>query len=254
VTTVLLLQPSETHPPGPLRQWLHDGGVQLRIIRPFAGDAVPHGVAGVDAVVCLGGELDADDDQRGPWLPDIRALLAEAVRERVPVLAIGLGAQLLALATGGVVGVMAEGPEAGLRLVAKRDAAATDPLLADLPFTPDVVQFHRAEITRLPASATLLAVAPQCTNQAFRVGASAWGLQFHIETTPELLLQWMLAEPEVAAVMPASTEVDGVLEQGHQDVAETWEPIVRRFAELAGQPRGSGVGRARVDLPLLGDL
>lgn len=253
VTTVLVLQLSETNPLGPMEQWLLDAGVQLRTVRPYAGDSVAGSLEGVDAVVCLGGEMDAADDVSFPWLPQVRALLSVAVRQGVPVLALCLGAQLLALAAGGAVRAMPAGPEAGLRLVAKRDAAAGDPLLAGLPFTPDVVQFHRAEVSRLPASAQLLAVSEHCTNQAFRVGSCAWGLQFHIETTPDLLRQWMAASPEVTDAMPLSNSEDGVLEQGHLDMAETWAPIVRRFAELAALPAGSGVGEGRVYLPLLGE-
>jgi len=240
-TTVLVLQPAETNPLGPMEQWLLDAGAALVVVRPWADDAVPSTLTGVDAVVCLGGEMDADDDAAFPWLVQVRALLGDAVRQRIPVLAICLGAQLLALATGGAVRTMPNGSEAGIRLVAKRDAAATDPLLATLPFTPDVVQFHSAEVSQLPGNSTLLAVSEHCPNQAFRVGTSAWGLQFHIETTAELVREWMACSPEVAGAM-----VD--LEQGHRDVAETWAPIVERFVELAK----SGF-QGLAELPLLGE-
>jgi GMP synthase-like glutamine amidotransferase len=240
VTTVLVLQPSATNPLGPMEQWLIDAGATLRTVRPWAEDTVPSELTGIDAVVCLGGEMDADDDAAHPWLAPVRALLADAVRQRIPVMAICLGAQLLALATGGAVHPMANGPEIGIRLVAKRDAAAMDPLLATLPFTPDVMQFHNAEVSRLPGNATVLAVSEHCPNQAFRIGPSAWGLQFHIETTAELVREWMACSPEVADTL-------GDLEQGHRDVAETWAPIVTRFVELAASDF-----RGRPDLPLLG--
>lgn len=252
MTTVLVLQPSAGNPLGPMQDWLLDGAAELTIVRPYLGEQIPVSLDGVDAMVCLGGETNANDDVASPWLIPLRALLSAAVGQRVPLLAICLGAQLLAVATGGAVRPMDAGPESGLRLVAKRDAAATDPLLSGLPFTPDVVQFHQDEVSRLPAAAQLLAVSEHCTNQAFRVGPAAWGLQFHIETTPELFREWMAQEPEVAAALPASTHVPGVLEQGHSDVAETWAPIVRRFVELASRGPGKGVGEGRVDLPVLG--
>lgn len=249
MTTLLVLQPSITDPVGPLGQWLVDAGAQLRVVRPYLGEQIPGELTGVDAVVCLGGEMSADDDAGHPWLPAIRALLARAVAEQVPVLALCLGAQLLALATGGAVRPMPQGPEVGLRLVAKRDAAATDPLLADLPFTPDVVQFHSDEVRTLPAGATLLAVSPHCTNQAFRVGPSAWGLQFHIETTPELMRQWMREDPVVAELVPAAQHDEQVLTQAHLDLAETWQPVARRFVQMSEHPPVR-----RRELPLLGSL
>lgn len=239
--TLLVLEPSALDPIGPLGTWLSGAGAALRVVRPHAGDPVPADLTGIDGVVCLGGEMGAADDAGHPWLPAVRAVLAVAVAERVPVLAICLGAQLLALACGGGVRTMPQGPEAGVRLVAKRDAAAEDPLLSELPFTPDVVQFHSDEVSRLPAGSTLLAVSPHCTNQAFRVGPSAWGLQFHVETTPELLRVWMAEEPDVAALVPRSQHPGAehsaeVLERAHSDLAETWGPVARRFVVLCEHP------------------
>lgn len=239
--TLLVLEPSATDPLGPLGSWLVGAGAELRVLRPYAGDPVPTGLIGVDGLVCLGGEMGAGDDEAHPWLPTVRGLLATAVAERVPVLGICLGAQLLALACGGSVALMAKGPEVGVRLVAKRDAAASDPLLAELPFTPDVVQFHSDEVSRLPAGATVLAVSPHCVNQAFRVGPSAWGLQFHVETTPELLRAWMDEDPAAAALVPRSQHPSSprspdVLAQAHVDLAEIWEPVARRFVALCANP------------------
>ena len=72
-------------------------------------------------------------------------------------------------------------------LVAKRDAADADPVFGPLPLSPDVIQWHHDEITELPPGATLLASSPRYAHQAFRVGRHVYGLQFHIETTPEIV-------------------------------------------------------------------
>jgi GMP synthase-like glutamine amidotransferase len=44
----------------------------------------------------------------------------------------------------------------------------------------------------LPPDAEALASNATYPNQAFRVGDAAWGLQFHIETTAEMVLTWAL--------------------------------------------------------------
>ena len=54
---------------------------------------------------------------------------------------------------------------------------------------PDVLQFHSDAITALPGTAELLAASTPYSNQAFRIGPNAYGLQFHIETTPQKV-QW----------------------------------------------------------------
>ena len=69
----------------------------------------------------------------------------------------------------------------GPALVGRRDAADGDPLFKWVPLLPDVLQWHRDEITELPLGAVLLAASTRYPHQAFRLGDRAWGLQFHIE-------------------------------------------------------------------------
>jgi GMP synthase-like glutamine amidotransferase len=180
--------------------------------------------------------MGALDDERYPWLRKVRSLLSEAVRREIPVLAICLGAQLLAEATGGRVRAARGGPESGTLLVAKRDAAGEDPLFGSIPLTPDVLQFHQDEVVGLPPSAQLLASAPKGENQAFRVGSCAYGLQFHIETSTEIVLEWVRDEPEIAAAARAGQFEPDHLEAFHRDLAETWRPFAERFVELAALP------------------
>ena len=148
MTRLLVLQLSETDPPDRLGDWLRETGAAVDVA--CAPGGVPETLDGVDALVCLGGEMGAPDEARHPWLADVRRLLAGAVTSRVPTLGVCLGAQLLAVATGGAVRRGEAGPEAGPMLVAKRDAATFDPLFAPLPLTPDVSQFHHDEISQLP--------------------------------------------------------------------------------------------------------
>src|SRR5439155_18069719 len=135
-----------------------------------------------------------------------------------------LGGQLLAAATGGRV-ERAETPEYGAQLIAKRQAAVSDPLFNRLPITPDVLQWHVDGVTELPPGAVLLASSPVCEIQAFRVGRLAWGTQFHIETTPETVQAWadedaeLLADYDLAAIVARAAAA-------HPPIAET----LRRFS------------------------
>ncbi|MGW3471189.1 type 1 glutamine amidotransferase [Saccharopolyspora sp. NPDC000995] len=232
---ILVVQPSKLDPPGELGEWLLAAGAELDVVLP-SEQQLPDGFGDHQGVVVLGGEMGAYDDAEHPWLAGVRALLSKAVGERVPVLAICLGAQLLAAATGGQVRTARKGPEVGTLLVAKRDAAAEDPLLGPVPLTPDVLQFHIGEITALPPTARLLASSPMCDNQAFRVGDCAYGLQFHIETTPDMVLEWAELSPDVAAAArPGQLEPEH-LREFHADLAETWQPVAERFVRLVDAP------------------
>jgi GMP synthase-like glutamine amidotransferase len=227
---LLVIQPDELDPPARLGDWLTEAGAELDVVLPAAA-ALPE-LERYQGVVCLGGPMSAGDDLDHPWLADIRRLLAGAVNQRRPVLAICLGAQLLAMASGGQVAVGESGPEVGPGLIAKRDLAWRDPLFAELPFMPDVLQFHTDTITHLPTGAELLASSARYPNQAFRIAPSAYGLQFHIETTPEIVLKWAELNPEAAATTAPNNLSPTRLTVLHRDLEETWRPFTTRFVRL----------------------
>ncbi len=232
---VLLIENDERDPVGPLGEWLRAAGLQLVMCRPFAGDPVPTDLSGYAGLIAMGGRVSADADDLAPWLPAERALLAEAVATEVPTLGVCLGHQLLALATGGRVGRNPLGLEIGAQLIAKRGAAATDPLFGPLPITPDVIQWHRDAVLELPPGAVLLAASPGCDVQAFRVGRLAWGIQFHIETTPAGVRRWATAN----AAEIADYDVPALLERVdkvHPDLAAVWQPFAAGFAGIVRDP------------------
>jgi len=234
VARLLVVLPSETDPPTRLGEWLRAAGLELEERSAGAGDELPADLTGYAGLLVLGGpQSSLDSPAVSPELTGVRALLAQAVAADVPTLAICLGAQLLAQVGGGSTRVGVDGPEVGARLVAKRDAADADPLFAPLPLSPDVLQWHHDEIDRLPAGATLLASSPAYPNQAFRVGTSVYGLQFHVEPDAAVLRSW--AEGDPVGVAATGTDVEAVCAAAVAvlpDVAEVWAPFAGRFAEL----------------------
>jgi GMP synthase (glutamine-hydrolysing) len=232
---ILVVQNSATDPVGRLADWLVAAGAELRVLAPYLGDTLPDDLRGVDGLLVLGGPMNAADDVRAPWLPQVRRLLAEAVASEVPTLGICLGGQLLAAATGGRVEPSPDGPEFGAQLIAKRANAATDPLFGPMPITPDVIQWHFDAVTSLPPGAVLLANSPGCEVQAFRVGRLAWGTQFHIETTPEVVRQWAAAD----AGALEGYDVERLLarsDAAHDDIAEVWQPFAQAWVQIAADP------------------
>jgi GMP synthase (glutamine-hydrolysing) len=231
-TRVLVVQNSASDPVGRLGEWLTDAGLELLVTE---GPELPANLDDVDGLVVLGGDMGAYDDDVAPWLPAERALLREAVERELPTLAICLGAQLLAAATGGRVETDPDGPEIGAQLVAKRSVAATDPLFRALPITPDVHQWHYDAITALPPGAVLLASSPRGEHQAYRLGRLAWAVQFHIETTPDVIREWAredaprLPEWDLDAVLTRVVDVDS-------DFVEAWLPFARAFADVVRDP------------------
>jgi len=232
---VLVVQLDASDPPARLGDWLRTAGLELDVRALDAGDELPADLGAHDAIVVLGGAMGALDDATTPFLPAVRSLLRQAVSDEVPTLGVCLGHQLLAVANGGQIRRMPDGPEIGAQLVAKRTAAADDPLFAALPITPDVLQWHFDEVHVLPPGAVQLASSPTCDQQAFRLGRLAWGIQFHIETDAEIVRAWAdedrgtLDDDELEAIVARAVTID-------DDLAEVWAPFATSFADVVRDP------------------
>ncbi len=233
---MLVVQCAASDPPARLGEWLAAAGAELHVTPAAEVDVDP---TGWDALVVLGGEMGANDDARFAWIPTVKALLRAAVAAEVPTLGVCLGAQLLAVANGGRVERDLDTVEIGAQLVAKRSAAATDALFGALPITPDVIQWHFDTITTLPPGAVHLAGSPVCEHEAFRLGRLAWGIQFHIETTPELIREWAADDVTALDELGIEIDLDRVVQRAvavHDDLTEVWRPFAAAFVDIARDP------------------
>jgi GMP synthase (glutamine-hydrolysing) len=159
------------------------------------------------AIVPLGGNAHAGDEEGIPTLRPQRLLLREAVEAGVPVFGICLGAQILARAMGGEVHV-ADEPERGWLEIAPTEAAHDDPIFRLLDAPTGVYQWH-SDVFEPPPGSRVLATSDGAPNQAYRVdGADAWGIQFHPEATPELWELWIARHP--VEVEEAGVDVDAL--------------------------------------------
>jgi GMP synthase-like glutamine amidotransferase len=238
VGTALVIENDPSDDLRRLGDWLTGAGLELTVLRPHAGDALPDGLDDYNSLIVMGGDQNAyaasDGTPGAPWFPALEGLLRKAVRNRVPTLAVCLGAQLLAQAHGGLVERSTSGPEIGPALVGRRDAADRDPLFKWVPLLPDVIQWHRDEITELPLKAVLLAASSRYPHQAFRLGDRAWAVQFHIECDVAMIEHW--AADDIATLDELGYDRDAVVYATAEilpDVEEVWQPFAARFAALA---------------------
>lgn len=156
------------------------------------------GAAGVDTCVLdaeHGAELPEAADCAGvvvtgshsmvteglPWSAGLEKWIPSLVEADVPFLGICYGHQLLARAAGGEVGFHPRGMEIGTVEVHLLPDCADDPLFRSLPRRFAVHASHSQTVLRLPPRAVRLAANEYEPNHAFRVGGSAWGVQFHPE-------------------------------------------------------------------------
>jgi GMP synthase-like glutamine amidotransferase len=163
-----------------MEPWLLRAGYQLTTTRFFESEPLPS-PAEIDLLIIMGGPMSVNDEREFPWLGDEKRFIREVISTDKAVLGVCLGAQLIASALGarvypnpakeiGWFPVFAEPCDSG----------------AVFSFPPTALVFHwHGETFDLPAGAVRLARSQACRNQAFQVGASVIGLQFHLETTPE---------------------------------------------------------------------
>lgn len=171
---------------GHIERVLAARGVTLEYVDMYLPGAVPPDSSGAAGLIWMGGPMSVNDPL--PWLREEERLIAQAVAEGRPVLGVCLGAQLIARALGARV-YRNPVKEIGWFDIGFTPAALDDPLFAGLSGPETVFHWH-GETFDLPRGAVLLASSQGCRHQAYRVGAAVYGLQFHLETTPEMIADW----------------------------------------------------------------
>jgi GMP synthase (glutamine-hydrolysing) len=164
---------------GIVPQVFHGNDVPVMILDAFDATSRWPSLGDVSGLVVFGGEMNADEVDRYPYLLQERRLLREAVNHEVPTLGLCLGSQLLSRTLGGRV-TRAPVREFGFSRVRLTRSGRKDPLLSAFPPVTQVFEWHE-DTFDLPSGGTLLAEGDRVRAQAFRVGRRAWGFQFHLE-------------------------------------------------------------------------
>jgi GMP synthase (glutamine-hydrolysing) len=189
---LLVIQHQENCPPALFAQWLRASGLDLDVRRPDRGDALPTDLAAHSGLLVLGGSMNAHEDATYPWLPITKGLLVHAIEAGRPMLGICLGHQLACVALGAQSRPNPRGRTLGARPIGWRAGAVDDPLCRDLFADPDalVPHWNTDAVLALPEGVDLLAATADGAAQIVRLGAMAWGVQFHPEVDHALVCEW----------------------------------------------------------------
>jgi GMP synthase-like glutamine amidotransferase len=163
---------------GSIATWLSERDAFVQYTRFYQSPVLPD-PGSIDLVIAMGGPMSVNDEGDYPWLKQEKAFIKEAVDRGLAVLGVCLGAQLIASALGAPVFANAH-KEIGWFPV---QAVSTGSDTFRFPARTTVFHWH-GETFDLPPGAVRLARSAGCQNQAFQIGRTVIGLQFHLETTP----------------------------------------------------------------------
>jgi len=181
--------------------------------------------------------MSANDEL--PWIIPALALIADAVRNDVPVLGHCLGGQLMARAFGGEVRT-APVTEIGWGEVAVADNAVAREWMGAIEAFES---FHwHGETFSIPPGGTRVLENAHCANQAFALGRH-FGMQCHVEMTPEMIAEWVrggaaeIAQSRDSPGVQAPDEIERDVERRTAALHAVADRIYDRWCE--GLSRGS---------------
>jgi len=175
--------------PGVFAEAAAEAGVELESWTiTERGVLPPREIAEYGAVMTFGGAMHADQEDKHPWLRFEKDFLAAMIDDGMPLLCVCLGSQLLAEAGGGKAVRMGE-PEIGWERIEVTGEGASDPVIGPLAPTFEAFEWHSYGV-EIPSGAVELA-RNEAALQAYRLGESAWGIQFHPEVSAADLEHWL---------------------------------------------------------------
>lgn len=165
---------------GSIASWLDAQNYEITVTRFYAQDPLPDPNT-IDMLIIMGGPMSVHDTAIYPWLIEEKRFIQQCILMKKPVLGICLGAQLIAQVMGGEVFANPQ------KEIGWFDIHSVNSLPSAFAFPQTLQVFHwHGETFTLPKEAVHLAQNQVCTHQAFQISNHVLGLQFHLETTPQL--------------------------------------------------------------------
>ncbi len=231
---ILVLRHAACEPLGTIESVLSAKGLEYRSVCAHKGDPVPCEIGDAAGLIIMGGPMGVHDQAQYPFLTEELRLIAKTVSQRIPTLGVCLGGQLLAHALGAAVRSNAQ-KEIGWHRVSLTPEAGEDALWQGL--RKDFTGFHwHGDCFESPPGAVPLACSALTSCQAFRFGGFAYGFQFHLEVTEEIIRDWTteFAGELTEAGLNASAITGGIPEH-LAPMQEIAREVFGRWAALAAQ-------------------
>ncbi len=232
---IIIIKAGDTFPAmakklGDFEDWIATGlcvnKEDVRVVDVPKGDKLPR-VETCKSVVISGSHASVTENLS--WSVVIEQWVPQLIRSDIPLLGICYGHQLIAKSMGGVVDFHTSGIEIGTTDIEMLDDKTPDPLFKNIPHSFKAHVCHSQTVTKLPDQAVRIAENSFEPNYAFRIGQSAWGVQFHPEFDDKIMAAY-------AENMKTSINASGlILSETLDKIESTPIPvkILGRFGKLA---------------------
>ncbi len=209
---------------GRIEPWLRAAGYEITCTRFHESMRLPD-PAEVHLLVVLGGPMSVNDQDTFPWIVQEMEFIRSVIDAGRSVLGVCLGAQLIASSMGARV------HRNQVKEIGWFPVQRVSPIPSSVFCFPSSVEvFHwHGETFELPPGAVLLARSEGCENQAFQLGRSVIGLQFHLETTREsalTLISHCRAELEPSTYVQSEAAIIGAPPGKYRVINELLEDVL----------------------------
>jgi len=175
--------PFET--PGSILDWARGQKIEVTSTKIYEGGKFPD-VSDINCLVVMGGPMGVYEETEHPWIRDEKVFIEKAIKAEKSVLAVCLGAQLLACILGSKV-TKNRYKEIGWYPIQTIHDGANE-IFNFLPDRLTVFHWH-GDTFELPRGAVRIAKSDGCENQGYIFNKRLIGLQFHLEVTKESLME-----------------------------------------------------------------
>ncbi|MBI1910576.1 MAG: gamma-glutamyl-gamma-aminobutyrate hydrolase family protein [Deltaproteobacteria bacterium] len=227
---VLVIQHVPHEGLGIIGPMLESAGIGADCIKVYK-DKLPRDAQGYDGLIVLGGPMGVYEEDTYPFISKEIKLIQSALKDRLPILGICLGSQLLAKAAGASV-YKGNAKEIGWFNISLTEEGKKDRLLMGLPGELTVFQWH-GDTFDVPSNGVNLVSSELFPNQLIKVGPCAYGVQFHLEVTERMVDEW--TEVNEDELKPLGIDGDEIIEETETriyDLHKYGRTFISRFLRL----------------------
>lgn len=212
-----------------------DPGLEFATVRVIDGD-IPAAPGQADAWLITGSRHGVYDDL--PWIAPLKAFLRQCLSERVPVVGICFGHQILAEALGGRAVKSDRGWGVGVQEYRR---VARPAWMADMPERFAVRAMHQDQVVEAPPGTTVLATSDHCPIAALAYGDPERPDAITVQPHPEFRQEFLRALIDLRAgtVIPdaSATEARAGLSRPVDDIA--WARAIVTYLRTAVRTRAA---------------